>query len=52
MRFEGKEVLLTGGAGGLGGLVARQLQSEGARVCVLDRVAPAGAIECMRQDLS
>lgn len=52
MRFEGKDVLLTGGAGGLGGLIARQLEGEGARVCVLDRVAPAGVGEYMRQDLS
>jgi short-subunit dehydrogenase len=52
MRFEGKDILLTGGAGGLGALIARQLEQEGARVCVLDCVAPAGGREYMRQDLS
>ncbi len=52
MRFEGKDILLTGGAGGLGGLIARRLESEGASVCVLDRVAPAGVTEYLRQDLS
>lgn len=52
MRFEGKAVLLTGGAGGLGGLIAQQLEREGARVCVLDRVAPARTAGYMRHDLS
>lgn len=52
MRFEGRDVLLTGGAGGLGALIARQLEDEGAQVCVLDRTAPAGVSEYMRQDLS
>ncbi len=52
MRFEGREVLLTGGAGGLGNLIARQLEQDGARVCVFDRVAPVGVGEFLRQDLS
>jgi short-subunit dehydrogenase len=52
MRFEGKAVLLTGGAGGLGGLIARQLEHEGARVCVLDRIAPLGVSEFLRHDLA
>ena len=52
MRFEGKDILLAGGAGGLGALLARRLEIEGASVCVLDRVAPAGPAEFMRHDLS
>lgn len=51
MPFEDKRVLLTGGAGGLGTLIARQLESEGARVTVLDRTPPAGGGAFMRHDL-
>ncbi|WP_293372860.1 SDR family NAD(P)-dependent oxidoreductase [Phenylobacterium sp.] len=43
---------MTGGAGGLGGLVARQLEHEGARVCVLDRSTPVGVSEFLCQDLA
>ena len=52
MSFEGKDIILTGGAGGLGGLIAGRLRAEGARVCVLDRVEPADGSEHLRQDLS
>lgn len=52
MRFEGKDILLTGGAGGLGAIIGRRLESEGANVCVLDRVSPAQANGFMRHDLS
>lgn len=38
MRLEGKKVALTGGAGGLGRLVAQQLREAGADLCVVDRV--------------
>ena len=40
MSLKGKEVLLTGGAGGLGGLIRAGLEREGARVTVMDRQAP------------
>jgi len=52
MSFEGKEILLTGGAGGLGGLISRLITAEGGRVTVLDRTEPAGGLRFMRQDLS
>jgi short-subunit dehydrogenase len=52
MSFEGKEILLTGGAGGLGGLISRLLTAEGGRVTVLDRTEPGGELRFMRQDLS
>lgn len=35
-RLDGKAVLLTGGASGIGRAVARRFVAEGARVCVLD----------------
>jgi len=50
--FEGKAVLLTGGAGGLGSLIAAQLRDEGARVVVLDRADLASGIDFLRHDLS
>jgi short-subunit dehydrogenase len=38
MRLEGKKVVLTGGAGGLGQLVCKGLQEAGADLWVIDRV--------------
>lgn len=52
MSFDGKEILLTGGSGGLGGLICRLLSAEGARVTVLDRAEPAAAVGFLRADLS
>ncbi|WP_304164272.1 SDR family NAD(P)-dependent oxidoreductase [Phenylobacterium aquaticum] len=52
MSFDGKEILLTGGSGGLGGLISRLLTAEGGRVTVLDRAEPVGATGFLRQDLS
>ena len=52
MSFDGKEILLTGGAGGLGGLISRLITAEGGRVTVLDRTEPAGGLQFLRQDLS
>lgn len=40
MPLRDKSVLITGGAGGLGSLVARRLDKAGVRVTVLDRVRP------------
>ncbi|AZO11986.1 MULTISPECIES: SDR family oxidoreductase [unclassified Mesorhizobium] len=37
MRFSGKLALVTGAAGGIGAVIARQLRAEGARVAVADR---------------
>jgi NAD(P)-dependent dehydrogenase (short-subunit alcohol dehydrogenase family) len=36
-RFEGKNVVITGGASGIGLATARRLASEGARVCIIGR---------------
>jgi short-subunit dehydrogenase len=44
---------MTGGAGGLGSLMCRQLLGEGARVTVLDRVAPSsGSVKFLQADLA
>lgn len=42
-RFEGKSVLITGGAGGMGLAASRMFAEEGAKVSVLDLSAEAGA---------
>jgi short-subunit dehydrogenase len=43
MRFEGESVVVTGGAGELGGRIAERLLAQGADVTVLDRQAPSRA---------
>jgi short-subunit dehydrogenase len=43
MSLEGRKIVLTGGAGGIGALVARELRSLGADVLVVDRLAPPPA---------
>jgi 3-oxoacyl-[acyl-carrier protein] reductase len=43
MKIKDKNVIVTGGAGGLGLAITKQLLLDGARVCVLDR--DAGALE-------
>lgn len=52
MSLEGKSVLLTGGAGGLGALIDARMTAQGARVTVMDRQAPALAGDFLQQDLS
>lgn len=53
MRFEGKQVLLTGGGGGLGALIHEHLTLEGARVVVLDRAPPPDRVDMyLQHDLS
>lgn len=49
-RFDGKSVLITGGAGGMGLAASRMFAAEGARVSVLDLSADAGA--AMQSELS
>lgn len=45
-RLSGKRVVVTGGARGIGGEIARRFASEGARVAVLDLLADRGAELC------
>lgn len=37
MQFEGKVVIVTGGAQGIGRCIAQEFRKEGARVCVIDK---------------
>ena len=41
-RLEGKRVLITGGASGIGRATAARFAAEGARVGLIDRQEPAG----------
>lgn len=51
--FEAKEVVITGGAGELGSRIALLLDSEGAKVTVMDRQAPRNLpAEFLRCDLA
>ena len=52
MSLEGKRILLTGGAGGLGARVRDRLVGEGAMVTVLDRQAPSFGGDYLNYDLS
>ena len=52
MSLDGRRVVLTGGAGGLGDLLRRRLQKLGARVLVIDRVIGAGSTDHFQGDLS
>lgn len=52
MPFRTKEILVTGGAGGLGRLICGELRAGGASVTVLDRVGTPEADELLRHDLS
>ncbi len=51
MSFEGKQILITGGAGGLGSRICSLMQTEGGQVTVVDRV-PAQGAAFLRHDLS
>ncbi len=51
-RLEGQHVVLTGAAGGLGGLLAERLRRAGARVTGIDRQSAAGCNEAIVCDLS
>jgi len=42
-RLDGKRVIVTGGARGIGGEIARRFAAEGARVSILDRLADLGS---------
>lgn len=52
MQFRNRSILLTGGAGGMGALIAAKLVDEGGRVTVLDRVQPRQGVEYIAGDLS
>lgn len=52
MRLDGKTVVLTGAAGGLGSLLSRELKSEGAHLVGIDRVDCPDCDETLIADLS
>ncbi|HQP20250.1 MAG TPA: NAD-dependent epimerase/dehydratase family protein, partial [Phenylobacterium sp.] len=52
MSFKNKQVLITGGSGGLGALLTRQFVGDGAQVTVLDRAEPSAGVKFIRADLS
>lgn len=45
MAFDGKNILITGGSGGIGGQVARHLIAQGATVILSDRVDAPGDVD-------
>ena len=52
MPFKQKDILLTGGSGGLGLLISGEFLEAGARVTVIDRIAPTNACAFLQHDLS
>jgi len=52
MRFKDRQVLLTGGSGAMGRLIAADIRRQGGRVTVIDRVAPADGGRFIQGDLS
>lgn len=52
MRFDGQRILITGGSGSLGHLIAQMLAAEGAVISILDRAEPAFSAGFFRADLS
>lgn len=53
MRFEGESIVITGGAGELGGRIATLARAAGADVTVMDRQAPAfGGVRYLACDLA
>jgi short-subunit dehydrogenase len=53
MSFEGRRILLTGGAGGMGRLLAEGLVAEGAQLTIIDRVEePPPCAGYIRADLA
>jgi len=51
-RLEGKDIVLTGAAGGIGALLAERLKAAGARVTGVDRIACTGCDEAIVADLA
>jgi short-subunit dehydrogenase len=52
MRLEGKTIVLTGAAGGIGSLLCRELKAEGASIIGVDRVDCPEADESILADLA
>lgn len=52
MPFEGKQILVTGGSGGLGSRICQLMTSAGGRVTNIDRIRAGGAADFIQQDLS
>ncbi len=52
MPLDGQKVILTGGSGGMGALIATNLLAAKADLVVVDRVAPSGPARFIKGDLS
>jgi len=52
MQLKGKNIVITGGSGGIGSLLAKEFSALGASIIVMDRVAPAGSGAFIEGDLS
>lgn len=52
MRFKDRQVLLTGGSGAMGRLIAADIRRQGGQVTIIDRVAPEGGSRYIEGDLS
>ena len=52
MSFKGREIIVTGGSGNLGQIIAGLLRKDGAHVVVMDRAPPADGSRFIQHDLS
>jgi short-subunit dehydrogenase len=55
MPFEGKNVVITGGAGGIGSLICKSFIEQGAKLTIVDRVSKhevEGVVDLIQGDLS
>lgn len=52
MQLKGKNIVITGGSGGIGSLLAKEFSAHGANIIIVDRAAPAGSGHFIQGDLS